>query len=141
MYRCPCILYFVMQILRKYQLDLIFLFFAFIAITWTMFYGLEYLGADPHDYEWLVVGPLLVIYFVWMFKVRNSISLHERRALTTKSMIYWIALGITLFASYETPVPASDYWSINALFLMFTLLLADSYWDFKAIGLDGLFKK
>ena len=129
-----------MKILRKYQLDLIFLFFALLILVWALFYGLEYLGADPHEYEWLIVGPLLLIYFVWMFSVRNSISLHERRALTGTTLFYWIALGIAMVASYSTPVPASDYWSINALFLVFTLFLADSYWDFKALTVSGLFR-
>lgn len=130
-----------MQILRKYQLDLIFLFVVFGAISWACFFGIENLGKDPHDYEWFIVGPLLFLYTVAMIKMRESISISERRALTTKSMIYWIALGITLFASYETPVPASDYWSINALFLVFTLFLADSYWDFKTLTMKSVFKK
>ena len=130
-----------MKVLRQYQLDLIFLFFALLVIIWALFFGLEYLGADPHDYEWMIVGPLLLVYCVWMFGVRNSISLRERRALTTKSLVYWIALGIAIIASYSTPVPASDYWSINALFLVFTLFLADSYWDFTALTAEGLFRK
>jgi len=88
-----------------------------------------------------VVVPLLIFYIVGLASIRGTISLTDRRYLTGKSLAYWIALGVMLFASYETPVAASDYWSINALFLVFTLFLADSYWDFRAIGLKGLFKK
>jgi len=130
-----------MHILRKYQLDIIFLFFALLLLTWTMFYFLKYFGVDPHDYEWYVVGPILAFYIVGLVSIRGTISLSDRRYLTGKSLAYWIALGVILFASYETPVAASDYWSINALFLVFTIFLADSYWDFKAIGLKGLLKK
>jgi len=130
-----------MQILRKYQLDIIFLFFAIFALVWALFYELKFLGVDPHDYEWLVVGPLIIFYIIWMWRIRKTIAIHDRRALTGKTLTYWIALGILLFASYSTPVPASDYWSVNAFFLIFTLLLADSYWDFKTLTINNLFKK
>ncbi|MFA6424350.1 MAG: hypothetical protein WCV83_03525 [Candidatus Magasanikbacteria bacterium] len=129
-----------MRILRKYQLDVIFLFFALILIMWSYFYGLKYLGVDPHRYEWFVAGPLLFFYILYILKMRNEITIADRRNLTTKSLVYWVLLGISLFSTYNTPIPATDYWSLNALFLAFTILLADSYWDFRGITLKN-FKK
>lgn len=129
-----------MQILRKYQLDIIFLFFALILIMWSYFYGLNYLGVDPHRYEWFVAGPLLFFYVFYIYKIRNEIAIIDRRSLTTKSLVYWILLGVSLFSTYTTPIPANDYWSINVLFFAFTLFLADSYWDFKSITLKSLKK-
>ncbi len=93
----------------------------------------EFIKADPHDYEWYIVGPTILLYFTYMWKIRSAIELKERRRLTGKTLAYWIALGITLFVSYAGPIPAKDYWSINLLFIVFTLLLADSYWDFEKI--------
>jgi hypothetical protein len=127
-----------MKLLRRYQLDIIFLFFALITIVGVFFYLLKYLGADPHDYEWLVAGPLLVIYLVYLISIRNKISIADRRMMTGKSLTYWILLGITIVVGYQTPIGAKDYWSINLFFLIFTLLLADSYWDFKNINLKIL---
>lgn len=129
-----------MQILRKYQLDIIFLFFALILIMWSYFYSLNYLGVDPHRYEWFVAGPLLFFYIFYIYKIRNEIAIIDRRSLTTKSLVYWILLGVSLFSTYTTPIPAGDYWSINVLFFAFTLFLADSYWDFKSITLKSLKK-
>ena len=129
-----------MQILRKYQLDIIFLFLALILIMWSYFYALQYLGVDPHRYEWMVAGPLLFFYIAYIYKIRNLVSIVDRRNLTTKSLIYWILLGVSLFSTYTTPIPAKDYWSFNALFFIFTIFLADSYWDFKSITLKS-FKK
>ena len=122
-----------MRILRKYQLDIIFLFFALLLLAWSFFYALKYFGADPHNYEWLIVAPLLLIYIIVLSNLRSRIAISDRRAPTGKSLAYWITLGVMLFASYESPIPASDYWSINVFFLIFTLFLADSYWDFKAM--------
>lgn len=129
-----------MKILRQYQLDIIFLFFALILILWSFFYGLKYLGADPHDYEWYAAGPLLIFYLIYILRIRDKIELSDRRNMTTKSLIYWILLGISLFTSYTTPVPARDYWSLNVLYLLFSLFLADSYWDFKMITMKSLKK-
>ncbi|OGH83678.1 MAG: hypothetical protein A2261_03380 [Candidatus Magasanikbacteria bacterium RIFOXYA2_FULL_44_8] len=130
-----------MQILRKYQLDIIFLFFAFLLLTWAMFYFLKFIGVDPHTYEWYIVAPILILYVVGLVRVRTTIAIADRRYLTGKSLAYWIALGVIIFASYETPVAASDYWSINALYLAFTLFLADSYWDFRAMKFENIFRK
>lgn len=129
-----------MKILRQYQLDIIFLFFALILIMWGYFYGLKYLGVDPHEYEWFVALPLMLFYLVYILRVREKISIEDRRAITTKSLIYWIIFGVSLFETYTTPVPAKDYWSLNAMYLVFSILLADSYWDFKSITLKSLNK-
>lgn len=129
-----------MRVLRKYQLDIIFLFFAFILIMWSYFYGLKYLGVDPHRYEWFVATPLLLFYTFYIYKIRNKIALIDRRSLTTKSLVYWILLGVSLFSTYTTPIPATDYWSLNVLFFIFTIFLADSYWDFTSITLKSLKK-
>jgi len=129
-----------MKLLRKYQLDIIFLFFAFILITSTFFYYIRSFNADPHSYEWYVAGPIILLYLVWMLKIRSRINLSERRQLTGKSLAYWIALGIIIFASYEMPLSVSEYWSLNVFFLVFTLLLADSFWDFRKLTIKEIVK-
>lgn len=127
-----------MKILRKYQLDIIFLFFALLIIIGLVFLGLSYFGQDPHNFEWYTAGPLVVLYFAYVWEIRNKIKLPERRKLTGKTLIYWIALGIILFANFSAPISAKEYLTVNILFIIFTLLLADSYWDFKKITLKSL---
>lgn len=129
-----------MKLLRQYQLDIIFIFFALVLIMWAFFYGLKYLGADPHNYEWYLALPLFGLYLAYILRLRDKISLSDRRAITTKSLIYWMIFGISLFATYTTPVPAKDYWSLNVLYLIFSIMLADSYWDFKSITMKSLKK-
>ena len=130
-----------MQILRKYQLDIIFIFFVLIILSWSTLFGLQYLNVDPHRYEWVVTGPLILLYVIWLKTIREQIRLSERRQLTGKTLAYWITLLITLFLTYSTPLPARDYWSIKTLFIVFTLFLADSYWDFRSITFKSIFKK
>ena len=118
-----------MKLLRRYQLDIIFLFFALIVIVGLFFYLLEWFGVDPHDYEWFIALPLMVIYYFYLMSIRNKIDIADRRRLTGKSLIYWLMLGLTIILEYQTPISARDYWSVNLFFLIFTILLADSYWD------------
>lgn len=126
-----------MLILRKYQLDIIFLFFALLIFINLIFYGLSFFGQDPHNFEWFTVGPLILLYFAYIWKIRNKIKISERRKLTGKTLIYWLALGIILFANFDSPISAKEYITINILFIIFTLFLADSYWDFKKISLKS----
>ncbi len=126
-----------MLILRKYQLDIIFLFFALLIFIGLLFFGLSYFGEDPHNFEWYTAGPLVVLYFAYIWEIRNKINISERRRLTGKTLIYWIALGVILFTNFSSPISVKEYLTIDILFIIFTLLLADSYWDFKKITLKS----
>ncbi len=129
-----------MKILRKYQLDIIFLFFALLIIIGLLFFGLSYFGEDPHNFEWYTAGPLVVLYFAYVWEIRNKINISERRGVTGKTLLYWIALGITLFTNFNGHTPVKEYLTVDLLFIIFTLLLADSYWDFKKISLKSFIK-
>ena len=129
-----------MRLLRKYQLDIIFLFFALALIVWLAFYALKYLGADPHEFEWFMSAPVIILYAAYILQVRDKINISERRKPTGASLVYWIVLGIILIATFLTPVAASDYWSLNIFYVIFTLFLADSYWDFKKITVGEVAK-
>ncbi len=126
-----------MKVLRKYQLDIIFLFFALLIIIGLVFFGLSYFGEDPHNFEWYTAGPLIILYFAYIWEIRNKVNIYERRSVTGKTLVYWIALGIALFADFNAPISAQEYLTVNLLFIIFTLLLADSYWDFKKLTLKN----
>lgn len=130
-----------MQILRKYQLDIVFLFFAEILILSCFLLLIKYFDADPHRYEWFLASPLIILYTVALLQMRDKINLSERRRLTGKTLVYWIILGINLFLTYSTPVAAANYLSLDLFFVIFTIFLADSYWDFKTLKIKDIFGK
>ncbi len=113
-----------MLLLRKYQLDIIFLFFGISSIAWTVFYFIQYFGKDPHDYEWYITGPLLAIYALALWRVREKINRHDRRALTGRTLFYWVVLGLALFLSSATPRPPPAEWGIELLFIIFTVFFS-----------------
>ena len=130
-----------MLILRKYQLDIVFLFFALLLFIGLVFYYLGQMGVDPHQFEWYVAGPLIILYFAYIWEIRNKISLADRRSLTSKTLVYWIIFGIILFINFQTPLAGKEYLSMYVLFIIFSTLLADSYWDFKKINLKSFWDK
>ena len=130
-----------MKALRHYQLDVIFLFVALFSVLNVILYFLEQAGADAHQYEWYIGTPLLIFYVVHLWRIRAAIGADDRRALTGQSLCYWIVLGMILFASYARPLAATEYWPVHVLFIAFTLLLADSYWDFRKLTLKLFWEK
>jgi hypothetical protein len=130
-----------MKILRAYQLDIIFLYFALLTFLGIALFILEETGVDAHVFEWYAAAPILVFYIWRIWKKRASIQLSQRRALTSKTLCYWLSLGATLFLGSTYSIPVTEYASIYLFFAIFTVLLADSYWDFKKISLKRLFAK
>ena len=126
-----------MLVLRKYQLDIIFLFFALFIIIGLLFFGLASFGKDPHNFQWYTAGPLIFLYLAYVWEIRNKINISERRNITGKTLVYWIALGIIIFTNFSDPISVREYITVDILFIVFTLLLADSYWDFKKITLKS----
>ncbi len=130
-----------MVLLRKYQLEIVFLFFGLTGILWSVLSLLNLQGLDAHKFEWYVALPALIFYIVMLLKIRKRIKHQEHRALTGRSLAYWLALGVVLFASYDTPLSVLDYWSLEIMFILFTIFLADSYWDFRNLTFRGIFSK
>jgi hypothetical protein len=126
-----------MKILRKYQLDIIFLFFALLVIIALIFYGLSAFGEDPHKFEYYTAGPLIALYFAYVLEMRNKINISERRKLTNKTLFYWIALGIIIFSNFNSPISVKQYLTVKIFFIIFTIFLADSYWDFRKITISS----
>ncbi len=130
-----------MQILRKYQLDIIFLFLVLAAIDAITLSSLKFIDQDFHQLEWIITLPLMLLFVVWLSNIRAKIQLSERRRLTGKTLFYWIVLGIIIFINSSTPVSVRNFESTKIFFIIFTLFLADSYWDFKKLTIKNIFKK
>lgn len=127
-----------MEKLRRYQLEIIGPFLAMVIVLWAAWWQLAAADVDPHRYEWLLGGPFIAGYTIFLLSRRSRISGHERRRLTGATLLYWILLGMILLLSYAAPLPAGTYWTSEILFVIFTLFLADSYWDFKKLTLKNL---
>ena len=95
---------------------------------------------NMNDYQWYFFVPFLIVYIVYCLKERNKIGKEERVVPLKRPIGHWILLGITLIAFHLRPQDnyLEKIQALDISFAIFSLFLADGYWDFKKIK---LFKK
>jgi len=125
---------------HHYQIAVIFLFVFGVFLFVPYYLLVNEFNLNMNDYQWYFFVPFLIVYIVYCLKERNKIGPEERVIPLRRPIGHWILLGITLIAFHLQP--QDDYLEkIQALdisFAIFSLFLADGYWDFKKIK---LFKK
>ncbi len=79
--------------------------------------------------------PFLIFYTVYCLKERSKIGPEERVSPLKRPIGHWVLLGIMLIAFHLQP--QDDYLekiqALNIAFAVFSLFLADGYWDFEKV--------
>jgi hypothetical protein len=81
-------------------------------------------------YQWYFTLPWTALYMYMGLKFREKIPKGERISPLKRPIVHWILLGIAIIAYQLEPVNLMRYYSFDFTFIIFTLFLADSYWDF-----------
>lgn len=81
-------------------------------------------------FQWYFTIPWTLIYISWGLKLRGRIPKGERISPLKRPIMHWILLGIAIIAYQLEPINLERYYSFDLTFIVFTLFLADSYWDF-----------
>lgn len=113
-----------------YQLEVIFLFFLGFLLFFAYAVMVNTYNLDMTSYQWYFTLPWAVIYSLWCLHIRNKIPPGERISPLKRPVGHWMLLGIALIAYQLEPVNLARYYSVDIPFAVFTLFLADSYWDF-----------
>lgn len=113
-----------------YQLEMIFLFVIGFFLFFTYFLVIEKYNLDMTVYQWYFTLPWTLIYTAWGLKLRGRIPKGERISPLKRPIVHWILLGIAIIAYQLEPINLERYYSFDLTFIVFTLFLADSYWDF-----------
>ncbi|MBH41694.1 MAG: hypothetical protein CL685_03195 [Candidatus Magasanikbacteria bacterium] len=113
-----------------YQLKLIFLF----VLGFFLFVFLWHIAAENNAnmylYQWWYFWIWESFYVIYLLKVRNTIPKKERINPKKRPIIYWVILGITLVALSQSSFSVERFLALDYSFIIFSLFLADSYWDF-----------
>lgn len=101
-------------------------------LYWSTFELLKLIGADGmYAARWLVVLAALA-WILWiLLYYREKIFAREKRRVTGWTFVLWAILGITII-KWHTGTGA-EFSPGDLIFLVYTVLLADSYWDFKEL--------
>ncbi|PIR75503.1 MAG: hypothetical protein CO030_00950 [Candidatus Magasanikbacteria bacterium CG_4_9_14_0_2_um_filter_42_11] len=113
-----------------YQLEVIFLFFIGFCLFFAYFLIMDYCRVDMAVAQWYFVAPWTAVYTLWCLKLRTRIPTAERISPLKRPIIHWMLFGILLLAYQLQPVDLARLYSFDITFFVFTIFLADSYWDF-----------
>ncbi len=113
-----------------YQLEVIFLFVIGFLLFFTYFLVIEKYQLDMTVYQWYFTIPWTLLFAAWGLKLRGRIPKGERISPLKRPIVHWILLGMAIIAYQLEPMNLERYYSFDLTFIVFTLFLADSYWDF-----------
>jgi len=121
--------------LHHYQLGIVFLFVFSFCLFVAYLLVLENNNLDQRAWGWYFIVPWTAIYSAYCLRLRNRVTPAERVSPLKRPLGHWIVLGLSII--YFNAVKDSEFQRIypafNFAFLIFTVFLADSYWDFKKL--------
>lgn len=86
----------------------------------------------------------MFLYVIYNLGLRNKITKKERISPVRRPIMHWVALGISSLVLYtKSPNLETRPESVIIAFIIFSLFIADGYWDFKNndLRLSNLFRK
>ena len=118
---------------HHYQITVIFLFIFLIFLFVPFYFLVEEYHLDLQEYQWYFFIPMLIFYTVYCLKERGKIEPGERIDPLKRPIMHWVLLGISLIILHLQPQEnhLEKITALNWAFLIFSLFMADSYWDFK----------
>ena len=117
---------------HRYQLMVVFLFILGLFLFIPYIIVIERNHLDIVAWGWLFAIPWMLAYSKICLRVRSKIGKGERVSPLKRPIGHWVLLGIMIV--YMNVLKPFDfkkiYPAIDATFVVFSLFMADSYWDF-----------
>jgi hypothetical protein len=115
---------------HRYQLEVIFLF-AFGLLLFLPFYlALDEFDINMQTWQWVFFCPWMLFYIIYSLSMRKKITPEERVNPLKRPIAHWVLLGLTIVSFQMQPQNLTHIYSLDLMFFIFSLFLADSYWDF-----------
>jgi len=116
---------------HKYQLEVIFLFVAGFFLFFPYYYVIEdVLSLDMDVLQWYFFFPWALFYVLFSLHTRATVPKKERIAPIKRPIGHWILLGIAIVALQVHDYAITPLYSLDIIYIIGSLFLADSYWDF-----------
>ncbi len=117
---------------HKYQLEVILLFVA----GFFLFFPYYYLVEDVYQLnmealQWYFFIPWITFYVFVSLRTRAKVTTREYIPARKRHTGYWILLGIALVWLQIENIALTPLYSLDIMYIVFSLFLADSYWDFR----------
>lgn len=126
---------------HHYQMTVILTYFFSFFIFFPFYLLLDELKLDKNIWQWSFFIPWIIIYSFYNLKQRMKIKDNERINPLKRPIIHWLLLGITIIALLIQPIDLSGRLIVlDYSFIVFSIFVADGYWNFKNNDLK-IFKK
>ena len=118
---------------HHYQMTVILLFVFFVFLFVPYYFAMEEFKLDMQEWQWYFFLPLMLFYSVYCLRERSKIQPEERVDPLKRPIAHWVLLGVTILAYQLQPQEnqLEKLAALNFAFIIFSIFLADSYWDFR----------
>ena len=123
---------------HRYQLEVVLLFVFGFFLFIPYYLALEELGLNLQAWQWYFFWPWMLLYVLYSLNLRRKIKPGERVSPLKRPIGHWVLLGVALIALHLQPTDLIKLQSLDLMFGVFSLFMADAYWDFKNIRLGQL---
>ena len=121
--------------LHHYQLGVIFLFIFSFGLFIPYLVLLDLYEVDQKIWGWYFIIPWTILYTLYCLYLRGKIPSGERVSALKRPIGHWAVLGVMIV--YLNIIKNSEFQTIypafNFAFILFSLFIADSYWDFRKL--------
>lgn len=120
---------------HRYQLEVIFLFTFSLFLFLPFYLTLEEFSINIQTWQWAFFAPWLMFYGLYSMNMRRKIKPEERISPLKRPIGHWVMLGLAIVFFQIQPRTLNHIYSLDLMFFIFSLFLADSYWDFRQINI------
>lgn len=115
---------------HRYQLEVIFLFTFGLLLFLPFYLALQEFDIDIQTWQWAFFCPWMLFYGWYSMDMRKKIKPEEKISPLKRPIGHWVLLGLTIVFFQIQPTNLKHIYSLDLMFFIFSLFLADSYWDF-----------
>ncbi|MDP2693210.1 MAG: hypothetical protein Q8O88_06285 [bacterium] len=117
----------------KYQLEIIFLYAFGVFLFLPYYLILDEFNLNKLAYQWFFFIPFILFYSTYSLVTRSKIPSDKKIAPEKRHILYWVLFGLAVVLAQMQATTVDRLVALDLSFLVFSLFLADSYWDFKKI--------
>ena len=116
---------------HRYQLEVVLLFAVGFFLYIPYFIFMEEYNLEMQVWQWYFFWPWMIFYILYSLNTRRKIRQEARISPLRRPIAHWVLLGVSLIALHIQPTDLEKLQSVDLMFIIFSLFMADSYWDFR----------
>ena len=118
---------------HHYQYAVIFLFIFGFFLFFPFYIFVKEFKLDAQTWQWYFFWPWMAFYIIYCLKQRRKILPEEEISPLKRHIGHWVLLGLSILMLQLQPNDLKHLYSVDYAFIIFSIFLADGYWDFRKL--------